>query len=72
MNAAVSPKDIVDRISEAQREVRMGSCDTCGARAFYFAVVNDVDLAYCGHHATKYEERLLAVASKTVDLRHMI
>lgn len=47
-------------------------CDTCRAQAFTSAIVNGQDLYYCGHHFTKYEDNLRAVASEIIDRRDLI
>lgn len=44
-------------------------CDTCGAPAYVAAVVREVELLYCGHHANRYEQRLRAVAESWHDER---
>lgn len=44
-------------------------CDTCGAKAYVAAVVNGTELLYCGHHGTKYEQRLRTVATSWLDER---
>lgn len=49
------------------------SCATCGAMPYYLARVNGADLYYCAHHATKYEERLLAASHGDVyDRRYLL
>lgn len=47
-------------------------CDRCGAQAFALAVVNGVDLMFCGHHFARHEDALRAVASEVVDERARI
>ncbi|WP_243074326.1 hypothetical protein [Microbacterium sp. SS28] len=72
------PVDIIDRhriafISEAPEY-----CDTCagtGARveAFVFAELpSGRSVAYCGHHGTRYLERLREIALVVVDHRHLV
>lgn len=46
--------------------------ESCGMRSYYFALVNGVQLSYCGHHGDKYEVGLLPIATKIIDLRHTI
>lgn len=44
-------------------------CDRCGARAKTRVVLaGGMDLAFCGHHARAYDERLRVVAVDFVDL----
>lgn len=47
-------------------------CDTCGAQAFTFVVVNKADLYYCGHHFNKYEAKLTDIAEFVSDQRDKI
>ncbi|MEV4707726.1 DUF7455 domain-containing protein [Actinoplanes sp. NPDC049316] len=40
-------------------------CDSCGAAAkLELALARGGNLAFCGHHANKYADRLAAVAAK--------
>lgn len=56
-----------------ERRIRVADrCDRCGAQAFASAVVNAVELFFCGHHFRKAEAGLYAVASRIVDERHWI
>lgn len=69
------PRDIVDRNKPVPvREFR--ACDACPneaqVEAFYFVTVFGQDLAYCGHHANKFEVALLPKVTKMVDLRYTI
>lgn len=44
-------------------------CDRCGARAKTRVVLaGGMDLAFCGHHARAYDEKLRGVAVDFVDL----
>lgn len=47
-------------------------CDACGARAYVAATVNGVELLYCAHHATAYEDRLAPIASTWHDERAVL
>jgi hypothetical protein len=40
-------------------------CDRCGATAkAHVEVTAGGDLAFCGHHANRYSDRILAIASR--------
>ena len=44
-------------------------CDRCGARAKVRVVLaGGMDLAFCGHHAREYDDKLRGVAVNFVDL----
>lgn len=45
---------------------------SCGTRSYYFALVNGVQLSFCGHHANKFEVGLMPIAAKIIDHRHKI
>lgn len=49
-------------------------CDACGpaARSYVVAIVNSVRLDFCGHHFTKHESKIRAVATRVLDHRHEI
>lgn len=72
MKTAPAPSDVIKATEKVLLPVENSTCDACGSRAFYFATVSGTVLAYCGHHATKYEVKLLAKSTKIVDLRYMI
>lgn len=49
-------------------------CDRCGpaVKAWVWVEIGPYELAYCGHHGTKYWNRLLEVADNVYDYRYMI
>jgi len=57
---------------EAATKTKAERCDACGAEAWYFAEVKGTMLAYCGHHGTEYEVKLMPIATKIRDLRYLI
>ena len=58
MTTVLSPKIVVaDSLTER--------CDSCGAAAkLELALASGGHLAFCGHHANKYADRLAAVAAQ--------
>lgn len=49
-------------------------CDgkECGAQAYVFADISGSELAFCGHHGTKYWARLNEAADVVYDFRYLI
>jgi hypothetical protein len=45
-------------------------CDSCGAQAYVWLNGVTGDLLFCGHHFTKYEEKLRSYAFEILDERH--
>lgn len=51
------------------KQIHTDHCDRCGARAKVRVVLaGGRDLAFCGHHAREYDEKLRRVAVDFVDL----
>jgi len=50
-------------------QIHTHRCDRCGARAKVRVVLaGGMDLAFCGHHAREYDDKLRGVAVDFVDL----
>jgi hypothetical protein len=41
-------------------------------KAYYFAEIYGADLAFCVHHANKFEVKLMQDGAKVIDLRYLI
>jgi len=44
-------------------------CDRCLQPAYLLAIVNNVELLFCGHHATKHEDAIFSATSHVRDER---
>jgi hypothetical protein len=44
-------------------------CDLCGAQAYVNVVFETGELLFCGHHATKFKEKIDTTAITTIDER---
>ncbi len=73
-----SPIDIVDRYPTTHLGATPEYCDTCAGtgayvEAFVFAELpSGLSVAYCGHHGTRYLERLKEIALVVIDHRHLV
>jgi hypothetical protein len=48
------------------------ACDACGHRSYVYVFVQPALLSYCGHHATKYEDKLRAQGTFVADYRETL
>lgn len=69
MSTSTIDAPAVDTLSYQPLRAALDRCDTCGAQAYVAAEVNGSELLFCAHHATKYEQKLKAVASSWHDER---
>ena len=58
--------------TEAQILDSADRCDQCSARAYVRATFTSSDLLFCGHHFTKAEQQIRAVAKAVLDERSYI
>jgi len=58
--------------TEAQILTSADRCDQCSARAYVRANFTSSDLLFCGHHFTKAEQQIRAVAKAVLDERSYI
>lgn len=47
-------------------------CDSCGSQAYVWLNGVTGDLLFCGHHFTKYEDKLRAYAFEIIDERYKL
>lgn len=56
-------QDQVETTPSADRPLSsLDRCDSCGAQAYVRVTVHGSELLFCGHHATKYENKLRPTA----------
>ena len=58
-------------VAERQLEVA-DRCDSCGAQAFVLVQLLSGELMFCGHHYTKYSDKLNNSAYAVIDERGFI
>lgn len=74
MDTEVAPRDIVDRNRPAP-VVEWRGCDAkdCShTRAYYFASKGAHEIAYCVHHANRFEVNILSQGFTVRDLRYLL
>lgn len=47
-------------------------CDSCGAQALIWVNGVNGDLLFCGHHFTKYEDKIRKYAFEVIDERDSV
>jgi hypothetical protein len=62
------PQDLIARSTTTVAAALAERCDGCGAAAKIRVELSDEqgELAFCGHHANRFSNRILAVADRIV------
>ena len=47
-------------------------CDACGAQAYASATFKRSELLFCGHHFTRHEDKMVAIAASVRDERSFL
>lgn len=67
--SAVTPTLTPIATRDEHAQIYADRCDRCGARAKVRVVLaGGMDLAFCGHHAKEYDDKLRAVALEILSL----